>query len=258
MSGSISSSRGAELRVGGLTPFTTIDFPGRLAAVVYVQGCPWRCVYCHNPHLQSREPRPPPGQAWSAVAAWLRRRRGLLDGVVFSGGEPTLDPALGDAVDEVRALGLAVGLHTAGIYPARLAVLLPRLDWVGLDIKAPLTDAAAHDRITGVEGGAVAVRRSLDHLLAGGVDFECRTTADDRLLEEADLQRLAADLARRGVANWALQVCRRPGGGGAAAAAGYPSAPGWVDLCSQLAHCSLRDTGGEVSSPAAMHAGRGG
>ncbi|MBU6258802.1 MAG: anaerobic ribonucleoside-triphosphate reductase activating protein [Burkholderiales bacterium] len=241
MSASVSPNRRAELRVGGVTPFTTIDFPGRLAAVVYVQGCPWRCGYCHNPHLQSRAAGP--ARTWAEVAAWLRRRRGLLDGVVFSGGEPTLDAALGDAVDEARALGYATGLHTAGIYPARLAALLPRLDWVGLDIKAPLADAALHDRITGVEGGAAAVQRSLGHMLASGVAYECRTTADDAWLDDAALRRLSADLARRGVAQWALQACRRPGA--AASSASIPSARTWAELSAPFARCTLRGPDGE-------------
>ena len=130
------------LQVGGLTPFTTIDYPGQLAAVVFVQGCPWRCGYCHNPHLQPRAPAPRP--RWRAVLAFLRRRaRACSTRVVFSGGEPTLDPALPHAVARRARLGFGVGLHTAGIYPQRLQALLPRLDWVGLDVKAPLADDAA-------------------------------------------------------------------------------------------------------------------
>ncbi len=119
----------AALRVGGVQRFTSIDYPGALAAVVFVQGCPWRCVYCHNPQLQSRQvPQPAPAPAWPDLLAWLGCRRGLLDAVVFSGGEPTADPALPQAVDEVRALGFRVGLHTAGMLPRRLRTLLPRLD----------------------------------------------------------------------------------------------------------------------------------
>jgi len=126
-------------RVGGVQRFTSIDYPGALAAVVFVQGCPWRCVYCHNPQLQPRRvPQPAAAPAWPELLAWLGRRRGLFDAVVFGGGESTADPALPRAVDEVRALGFRVGLHTAGMLPRRLRALLPRLDWVGLDIKAPL------------------------------------------------------------------------------------------------------------------------
>ena len=92
---------GPALRVGGLTPLTTIDYPGELAAVVFCQGCPWRCRYCQNADLlpgRGRNELP-----WERVMELLERRRGLLDAVVFSGGEPTLQAALADAVKQVKA-----------------------------------------------------------------------------------------------------------------------------------------------------------
>ncbi|HEY8710991.1 MAG TPA: anaerobic ribonucleoside-triphosphate reductase activating protein, partial [Burkholderiaceae bacterium] len=165
------------LSVGGLTPFTTIDYPGQLAAVVFVQGCPWRCVYCHNPHLQRRDATAPTALQWEDVRRWLERRTGLIDAVVFSGGEPTRDPALPEAMAQARALGFRIGLHTAGLYPQRLQQVLPLADWVGLDVKAPLADDDRYARITGVRGSAAPVRRSLAAVRASGVDFECRTTA---------------------------------------------------------------------------------
>jgi anaerobic ribonucleoside-triphosphate reductase activating protein len=204
-----------ELQVGGLTPFTSIDYPGQLSAVVFVQGCPWRCGYCHNPHLQPR------GQAsglrWSEVLEFLRRRAGLLDAVVFSGGEPTVDPALPDAIADVRALGFKVGLHSAGIYPRRLQAVLPLVDWVGLDIKAPLGSDAGLARVTGQggSGGASAVRRSLAAVLqqsrTRGLAFECRTTVHPALLDDAALRNVADDMAAVGVAHWVLQIVRTQG-----------------------------------------------
>ena len=121
------------LRVAGLTPYSSIDYPGCLSAVVWVQGCPWRCTYCHNPHLQSRTA--PPQMHWDAVMAFLRKRAGLLDAVVFSGGEATTDRHLAAAMADTKALGYKIGLHTAGCYPERLKAVLPLVDWVGLDIK---------------------------------------------------------------------------------------------------------------------------
>ncbi len=88
---------------------------------------------------------------WQPVRDFLMRRRGLLDAVVFSGGEPTSQKALFDAAREVSALGFEVGLHTAGPYPDRLHRLLPLLDWVGMDIKAP---GARYDMITLTPGSA--------------------------------------------------------------------------------------------------------
>lgn len=200
----------AALRIGGLQRFTSIDYPGALAAVVFVQGCAWRCVYCHNPQLQGRQPAPG-SPHWAEVHDWLRTRRGLLDAVVFSGGEPTLDPALPAALDAVRALGFRTGLHTAGMAPRRLQAVLPSLDWVGLDIKAPLHDGGAqHDRITGVHGAAGAVARSLALLLQSGVAVQLRTTVHPQWISAEELQTLRQELARGGAPDTVVQPGQPP------------------------------------------------
>lgn len=194
------------LKVGGVTPFTATDYPGKLSAVVFVQGCPWRCGYCHNPHLQPRTPESP--IAWDEVMALLMRRIGLIDAVVFSGGEPTMDPGLASAIEAVRALGYQVGLHTGGTHPQRLETILPMLDWVGLDIKAGFDDYAHVTRVT--QSGAPALR-SLEVLLASGIDYECRTTAHPDLLPPEALLSLGQRLSTMGVTRYALQVFRPQG-----------------------------------------------
>ena len=193
------------LRIGGLTPLTTVDFPGKLAAVVFCQGCPWRCGYCHNPHLL-----PAKGSttlSWAQVRNFLERRRGLLDGVVFSGGEPTSQSGIVAAIRETKALGFGVGLHTGGAYPARLAEVLPHLDWVGFDIKARADD---YDKITDVPGSGEKVLESLVLLLASGVDHEVRTTVYPGMDEDALLS-LAQTLAAQGVRRYVVQECRPAG-----------------------------------------------
>jgi pyruvate formate lyase activating enzyme len=177
--------------VGGLTPLSTTDYPGQLAAVVFCQGCPWQCGYCHNPHLIPRDSNAG-GLSWPEVKAFLLRRQGLLDAVVFSGGEPTLQSGLAQACQEARELGFKIGLHTAGPYPARLTEVLPWLDWVGMDVKASFAD---YDRITGVPGSGERARESLSLLLDSGVAHEIRTTVHPDLLSAERLiawPRLAA------------------------------------------------------------------
>ena len=220
----------APLRVGGLTPLTSIDFPGRLAAVVYTQGCPWRCGYCHNPELLDANAAT--ALDWPQVLAFLHKRRGLLDGVVFSGGEPTLQAALPAALREVRAMGFQTALHSGGMYPERLSALLPWLDWVGLDIKGPLQRC---DTITAAPGSGAKAFDALRRLLISGVDYECRTTWHAGLFSAAELLALADDLAALGVRHWALQECRVPG------------APAWAlsaaqvrELEQRFAHFTLR------------------
>jgi pyruvate formate lyase activating enzyme len=191
------------LRVGGLTALTTVDYPGELAAVIFCQGCPWRCRYCHNAHLLSSAAA---GLIpWGEVRRFLEGRRGLLDAVVFSGGEPTLQPALTAAMTEVRSLGFKVGLHTSGAYPARLPGLLPLLDWVGLDIKALPEDYPA---ITRAPGSGARAWESLGLLLAAGVALQVRTTVLPGQDSPAHLAPLKARLAALGVTDHRVQTCR--------------------------------------------------
>ncbi|MDE1949840.1 MAG: anaerobic ribonucleoside-triphosphate reductase activating protein [Burkholderiales bacterium] len=195
------------IEVGGLTPLSTTDWPDHLAAVVFVQGCPWRCHYCHNRSLQPRGAGT--GPTWPELLPWLARRSGLIDGVVFSGGEPTLDRALESAVAQVRALGLEVALHTAGIFPERLRALLPSLSWVGLDLK---TGFAGYDDLTQSRGSAARVQRSLDALLESGVAHEIRTTYHPALIDDEALLDTARRLGALGVPHWVLQRWRAPEG----------------------------------------------
>lgn len=193
----------SDIHIGGLMPLTTIDFPGRLAAVVFCQGCPWRCGYCHNPELQVRACET--GLRWADTLKFLHRRQGLLDGVVFSGGEPTLQSGLVDAVRAVKAMGYQVGLHTAGPYPNRLARLLPWLDWVGMDVKMPFE---RYESVTGVPGSGARALASARRVLNSGIAYEFRTTVDCGLLQGDTLWTLARSLAKLGVRNYVLQECR--------------------------------------------------
>lgn len=210
------------LKVGGVAPFTATDYPGKLAAVVFIQGCPWRCGYCHNPHLQERTQAS--AHTWDEARAFLERRVGLIDAVVFSGGEPTTDPFLHDAIRDAKAMGLAVGLHTAGAYPRKLAALLPELDWVGLDIKAP---PGKYDEITQVSGSAAPAYQSAKAILESGIAYEFRTTIHPALLSDDDILGIGRKLRSMGAQNLAVQQFRKTGCGDASlhqpASADYPS-----------------------------------
>lgn len=190
------------LRVGGFTRLTTIDYPGELAAVVFCQGCPWRCRYCQNGDLLDATAVESLID-WADIRAFLRQRVGLLDAVVFSGGEPTVQTALGAAMLEIRALGYRIGLHTSGTYPERLRSLLPLIDWVGLDIKALPEDYAA---LTGVPDSGERAWSSLALLLEAGVNLEVRTTLMPGWTPDY-LRALSRKLAATGVRSYVLQIC---------------------------------------------------
>ena len=193
------------LRIGGITPFSTVDWPGKLACVAFLAGCPWACPYCQNPALRRAESATLDERD---LLAFLDRRRGLLDAVVFSGGEPLAQPELASVVPRVRQMGFEVGLHTCGAYPERLRELLPLVDWVGIDVKAPWS---AYDATTRGRESGEAARRSLEALLASGVAYEVRTTWHPSLMGADELATLAHDLADRGVRTWAVQAYRHVG-----------------------------------------------
>jgi pyruvate formate lyase activating enzyme len=194
-----------DLRVGGFEPFSSLDYPGHLAAVVFCQGCPLRCLYCHNTDLLPvhREGL----VSWRDVVTHLHTRMGLLDGVVFSGGEPLMQSSFPDAIDEVRKLGYSVALHTAGCTPRRLERVLDRLDWVGLDIKT-LPDEYGH--LTGIGAAGQKAWDSLKLTIDSGVDYEVRTTVWPRLHTRRAALEMAEQLTAAGVHHWILQETRDP------------------------------------------------
>jgi pyruvate formate lyase activating enzyme len=195
------------LQIGGITSFTTLDYPEHLAAVVFCQGCPWRCRYCHNPDLLQIHKNSSPHQ-WNDFLEFLEKRKGLLDGVVFSGGEPTLQKDLSRCIQQVSAMGYKVGLHTGGMYPRRLKKILPNLSWIGFDVK---TLPEHYPSITSVRQSGKKVFESLQFMIDEGLDFECRTTVHWDLISMPILVSLAKKLSGLGVKNYYVQLSRTAG-----------------------------------------------
>jgi pyruvate formate lyase activating enzyme len=189
------------MRIGGFQSFSLNEFPGRISAVVFCQGCNFRCPYCHNPELVDPEryaPLWPHGKVMEDLAA----RRGRLQGVVVSGGEPVLQEDLEAFIREVRDLGFGVKLHTNGSDPVVLERLLDArlLDHVGLDVKAP---PAAYPSLTRSRVSPQTITRSISAVLASGVDHEFRTTWVPSLLSRADLLEIAGMVV--GCRSWVIQ-----------------------------------------------------
>ncbi|MEN3110525.1 anaerobic ribonucleoside-triphosphate reductase activating protein [Uliginosibacterium paludis] len=197
----------ARLLTASFDPDACHDWPGRRCATIYLLGCPWRCVYCHNPRLQTRR-RQSGGPDWGQISRELESLRGEISGVVFSGGEPTADAALPEALAAVRAMGFPVGLHTSGAYPERLERVLPLLDWIGFDLKA---DYEGYEAVTATPGSAARATRSARLVVASGVTHEFRLTWHHEALNE-DSARLAAHFAHHlGARHFVLQTFRREG-----------------------------------------------
>lgn len=180
----------SRILLSGFVAHSAVDWPDKRAATLFLRGCPWRCAYCHNPHLQSRKRSA--DLRWEEVFAQLQAHRAELEGVVFSGGEATAERCLPEAIAAIRSLGLGVGLHTNGAYPDRLQTLLPLLDWVGFDLK---TDYDHYDALSGAPGSAARVTASAKLLLASGVAHEFRLTWHHEMITEESAL-LAAHFAR--------------------------------------------------------------
>lgn len=196
-----------EIIIGDVEKFSIVDYPEHMAAVIFMQGCPWRCPFCYNTSLQKIGAEPESSWTFEKLLALLERRKGVLDAVVFSGGEPLVQDGLGKAMDAVKALGYKVGLHTGGYRPEALARIVEKIDWAGLDIKAPL-EAEKYKAATGGFSLIENVRKSLKILLESGRHFECRTTCDPRILTVDDIYKIAGDLKTAGVKEYYIQKYR--------------------------------------------------
>lgn len=190
------------MKIGGLIKFTLIDFPGRPAAVVFTQGCNFRCRYCHNPELVYPHLFTEP-MAKEEVYAFLKRRQGTLEGVVVSGGEPTLQEGLPQFMADLKAMGYATKLDTNGTRPEVLRNLIENkwVDFIAMDLKAPLEK---YSLITGVDFNPSVLLESIDLIRASGLGYEFRTTYDKEVLTDADIAAISQLVEGK---NYRVQEC---------------------------------------------------
>lgn len=190
------------MRIAAIQGSTLLDFPGRLACILFTQGCPYDCFYCHNRSLIALEG----GDGAVDVEAFLTRRIGLLDGVVISGGEPTMHSDLPEFAGLIKGMGYAVKLDTNGCNPKMVVRLLEDnlLDYVALDVKATEAD---YRSVCGPNASWEAVEESLALLKASGIGFEVRTTVYPTM-ESDDLRSIAATIST--VPLWRLNTYRVP------------------------------------------------
>jgi pyruvate formate lyase activating enzyme len=176
------------MRIGGLQKTTLLDFPGKVSAVVFMQGCNFRCPYCHNAALAACGDAPPPLSGDAAIA-FLARRRRVLEGVVISGGEPTLHADLAEFCAVLKGLGYAVKLDTNGSDPEALRRLLALnlLDYVAMDIKA---DPGRYPGELGPPVGD-AIVRSVEVLSASKVAHEFRVPCVFPFITDESFQAIA-------------------------------------------------------------------
>jgi pyruvate formate lyase activating enzyme len=185
--------------VKGFIESSFVDWPGKLAAVLFLPRCNFRCPYCHNADLVLR-PDVLRDVAWADIEAYLESHRGWIDGVCVSGGEPTLCPDLPELFSAVKRFGFLTKLDTNGSNPDMLDLLLRRrlVDYVAMDVKSCL-DKQLYCRITGAPHMFELVKRSIRILLGGETAYEFRVTVVPTYHAPEDIYRLATELngARR-------------------------------------------------------------
>ena len=181
------------MKIHGLQKMTLLDFPGKVACTVFLGGCDFRCPYCHNFELVDGSA--PAVMEEGELFDFLKKRRGLLDGVAVTGGEPTLRSDLPELLRGIRALGYAVKLDTNGGHPERLRAILEEglADYVSMDIKNSPEKYAATCGLETVD--LAPIRQSVGLLMNGGVDYEFRTTVVDELHAAEDFEAIGAWIA---------------------------------------------------------------
>jgi pyruvate formate lyase activating enzyme len=171
--------------IGGCTRFSLIEYPGRICAAVFTKGCNFKCPYCHNPELIKPDPHQAPVLEHE-VLDFLKMRHGKLDGVVVTGGEPTIQTDLIPFLEKIKKIGYPVKLNTNGSLPAVLKSIigLGLVDYVAMDIKAPF------DKYWNVTNSLVDLKkimRSVNLVINSGLDYEFRTTLVKSLLTPEDI-----------------------------------------------------------------------
>lgn len=189
----------------GLVKFTLVDYPGKIGCIVFSGGCNLRCPFCHNPCLVF-DPASQPRVTEKEFFHFLERRKGLLEGVVFSGGEPLLHPDAPEVVAKVREMGYAAKIDTNGTLPERVKALLEKsgADAFGIDCKAP---AGRYAALTGSTDPEVAkkVYASIRLARESGAELDIRTTVHRALLDEKALETMFDEIRAAGVTMWTLQ-----------------------------------------------------
>ncbi len=175
-----------------ITPFSALDYPDHLSAIIWFAGCNMRCTYCYNGDIVFSKGK----RSLEEALAFLQKRTGLLEGVVLSGGEATAFDGLGAFCRSIKALGFKIKLDTNGTHPRMIKALIGEnlLDYIALDYKAPREKFYAITQNRNFSH----FEETLELLLKADVRFEVRTTLHSDLLDEADINAIVKDLERRG------------------------------------------------------------
>lgn len=191
--------------IRGLTKFSLIDFPGKLACILYAGGCNFRCPYCHNPHLVL-DPEIQPQLSDQFIFGFLENRKGKLEGVVLSGGEPSNHPGLVRFSEKIKALGYLIKIDTNGSNPDAIADAHGKglVDALGIDYK---TTASSYCDLTKCKNDKVSglVQKTISYAIDNNIAIDTRTTVHKKLHSPEILTQMREELNGLGVSAWTLQ-----------------------------------------------------
>jgi pyruvate formate lyase activating enzyme len=197
--------------IGGLEKLTLLDYPDHLAAIIFTQGCNFRCHFCYNPMLvlprKGGDEKNKKEKGFSPLSTedlflFLKERFGRLDGVVITGGEPTLHPDLPSFIKKIKDLGYAVKLDSNGTNPEMLDKLIKAklIDYLAMDLKAPLDK---YKKTVGVDVNCNNIKKSVKIIMTSGLPYEFRTTVVPGLLDREDFYKMGGTI--KGADKWYLQ-----------------------------------------------------
>jgi pyruvate formate lyase activating enzyme len=171
--------------IGGFQKFSLIDYPDKLSAIIFTQGCNFRCPYCHNPELVEPKLFQKPLDE-KIIFSFLEARKGKLDAVVITGGEPTLQKDLPEFIRKIKNAGFLVKLDSNGTNPGMLQLLIEEklVDYIAMDIKAPLEK---YDKIIHAQIDSNIIKESIDVIMNSSLNYEFRTTFVKGMLTKAEI-----------------------------------------------------------------------
>ncbi|MCK4365209.1 MAG: anaerobic ribonucleoside-triphosphate reductase activating protein [Thermoplasmatales archaeon] len=171
------------MKIGGFQKTSLLDYPKEISAIIWTVGCDFRCPFCYNKDLVLDNVENIPKEE---IFAFLKKRRGLLDGLVISGGEPLMQKDIVQFAEKVKKLGYLIKIDTNGMYPEKLKELIDKklVDYIAMDVKAPKNK---YDNLTGVKTNIKKIGESIEIIKNSNIDYEFKTTFAPGLLGKQDI-----------------------------------------------------------------------
>jgi len=195
------------MKIAGYQKLTLIDYPGKLATTVFTVGCNFRCPFCHNPELvlPAQYVSPSESVTEEEFMGFLKKRKGLLEGVCITGGEPTIQPDIMDFIDKIKKIGYEIKLDTNGARPDILKKIIDKrnIDFISMDIKSSREN---YSQLAGVKLDIDRINLSVNLIRNSRIDYEFRTTAVPGMHTEKDFEKISDWL--KGAKKYCLQEYR--------------------------------------------------